>query len=141
MCECVRTIGLESWPMCECVRTMGLECVNVCGLVVTCSEGGNGQCVSVSVQWGWSVCMYVVWCGAHACVYVSCAYLQSTAIIILRREEYVGKTVMVMEVPPCRGKEGEEDQRGGGWITSRTTCPRGNCQGNKRNTELNGGAS
>ena len=46
--------------------------------------------------------MYVVWCGAHACVYVSCAYLQSTAIIILRREEYVGKTVMVMEVPGKR---------------------------------------
>ena len=28
----------------------------------------------------------------------------------------------------CRGKEGEEDQRGGGWITPRTTCRRENCQ-------------
>ncbi len=42
---------------------------------------------------------------------------------VLRREdEYVGKRVIVMEVP---GKEGEEDRSGGGWITSGTTCRRG----------------
>ena len=46
---------------------------------------------------------------------------------VLRREEkYVGKRVMVMEVP---GKEGEEDESGGGWITSRTTCRRENTMG------------
>ena len=44
---------------------------------------------------------------------------------VLRREdEYVGNRVMAMEV---RGKEGEEDQSGGGWIASGTTCPRENC--------------
>ncbi len=45
---------------------------------------------------------------------------------VLRREdEYVGKRVMGMEVT---GKEGEEDQSGGGWITSGTTCRRGGCR-------------
>ena len=34
--------------------------------------------------------------------------------VLGREEEYVGKRVMVMEVP---GEEGEEDQSGGGWIT------------------------
>ena len=29
----------------------------------------------------------------------------------------------------CRGKEGEEDRSGGGWITSGTTCRRESCQG------------
>ena len=49
---------------------------------------------------------------------------------VLRREdEYVGKRVMVMEVP---WKEEEEDQSGGGRITSRTTYRRENCQGRKR---------
>ena len=33
--------------------------------------------------------------------------------VLRREEEYVCKRVMVMEVP---GKEGEEDQSGGGWI-------------------------
>ena len=42
-----------------------------------------------------------------------------------REEEYVG----------------EEDQIGGGWITSRMTCRRENCQGRKRKTEFNGGVS
>ena len=36
--------------------------------------------------------------------------------VLRREEEYVGKRVM--EVP---GKEGEEDQSGGGWIASGTT--------------------
>ena len=55
-----------------------------------------------------------------------------------REEEYVG-----MAPPPrrCQGKEGEEDQSGSGWITSRTICRRGNCQGRKRKTEFNGGVS
>ena len=36
--------------------------------------------------------------------------------MVLRREdEYVGKRVMAIEY---RGKEGEEDQSGGGWIAS-----------------------
>ncbi len=58
--------------------------------------------------------------------------------VLRREEECVGKRVMVMEVP---GKEGEEDQSGGGWITSRTTCWRENCQGRTRKTGLNGGVS
>ena len=37
---------------------------------------------------------------------------------------------MMMEVPGTPGtggkKEGEEDQNGGGWITSRTSCRRDN---------------
>ena len=45
---------------------------------------------------------------------------------------------MLIDVP---GKEGEEHQRGGGWITSRTTCRRENCQGRKLKTEFNGGVS
>ena len=58
---------------------------------------------------------------------------------VLRREdEYVGKKVMAMEVP---GKVGEEDQSGGGWIASGTTCRRDNCQGRTRKTGLNGGVS
>ena len=58
---------------------------------------------------------------------------------VLRREdEYVGKRVVAMEVP---GKEGEEDQSGGGWIASGTTCQRENCQGRTRKTGLNGGVS
>ena len=44
----------------------------------------------------------------------------------------------VMEVP---GKEGEEDQSGGGWITPGMTCRRTNCQGRKRKTGLNRGVS
>ena len=59
--------------------------------------------------------------------------------VLRREEEYVGKRVMVMEVP---GKEGEEDQTGGGWKTSRTIYRRENyCQGRKRKTEFNGGVS
>ena len=58
---------------------------------------------------------------------------------VLRREdEYVGKRVMVME---CRGKEGEEDQSGGGWIASGTTCRSENCPGRMRKNGLNGGVS
>ena len=58
---------------------------------------------------------------------------------VLRREdEYVGKRVMAMEVP---GKEGEEDQSGGGWIASGTTCRRENYQGRTRKTGLCGGVS
>ena len=53
---------------------------------------------------------------------------------VLRREEEYD----VMEVPR---KEGEEDQSGGGWITSGTTCWRYNCQGRKRKIEFNGGVS
>ena len=45
---------------------------------------------------------------------------------------------MAMEVP---GKEGEEDQSGGGWIASGTTCPRENCPGWTLKTELDGGVS
>ena len=41
----------------------------------------------------------------------------------------------------CRGKEGEEDRSGGGWIISGTNCRRENCQGRKRKTGLNGGDS
>ena len=58
---------------------------------------------------------------------------------VLRREDgYVGKRVMVME---GRGKEGEEDQSGGGWIASGMTCRRENCRGRTRKTGLNGGIS
>ena len=39
------------------------------------------------------------------------------------------------------GKEGEENQSGGGWITSKTTCRRDNCQGRKLKTEVSGGVS
>ena len=53
--------------------------------------------------------------------------------VLRREEEYEGKRVMDLEVP---GK-GEEDQSGGGWITSRKTCRRENCQGRKRKTEFN----
>ena len=55
-----------------------------------------------------------------------------------RKDEYVGKRVMVMEVP---GEGGEEHQSGGGWITSGTTCQRDKCQERKRKTEFNGGVS
>ena len=54
-----------------------------------------------------------------------------------REDEYVGKRVMGMEVP---GKEGEEDQSGGGWIASGTTCWRG-CQRRTRKTGLDEGVS
>ena len=58
---------------------------------------------------------------------------------VLRREDkYVGKRVVVMEVP---GKEEGKDQSGGGWIASGTTCRRENCQGRTRKTVLNGGVS
>ncbi len=53
--------------------------------------------------------------------------------VLRREEEYVGRRVMVMEVP---GKEGEEDQSGGGWITSGTTCRRGGCRRRTRKTGL-----
>ena len=39
------------------------------------------------------------------------------------------------------GEKGEDDQSGGGWITSRKTCRRENCQRRKCNTEFNGGVS
>ena len=55
-----------------------------------------------------------------------------------REDEYVGKRVMAMEVP---GTEGEEDQSGGGWIASGTTCRRENCPGRTHKTGLNGGVS
>ena len=45
-----------------------------------------------------------------------------------REEEYVGKRVMVMEVP---GKRTREDRSGDGWITSKTTCRRESCQWRK----------
>ena len=58
---------------------------------------------------------------------------------VLRREdEYVGKRVVGWR---CRGKEGEEDQSGGGWIASGTTCRKENCQGRTRKTGLDGGVS
>ena len=40
-----------------------------------------------------------------------------------------------------KGKEGEEDQSGGGWIALGTTCRRENCQGRTRKTGLDGGVS
>ena len=53
---------------------------------------------------------------------------------VLRREdEYVGKRVMGWR---CRGKEGEEDQSGGGWIPSGTTCQRKNYHNNNNNSCL-----
>ena len=36
----------------------------------------------------------------------------------------------------CRGKEGEEDQSGGGWIASGMTCSREYCPGRTLKTEL-----
>ena len=45
---------------------------------------------------------------------------------------------MVMEVP---GKEGEEGQSAGGWLISRNTRRRENCQGRKNKTEFNEGVS
>ena len=57
--------------------------------------------------------------------------------VLRREEEYVGKKVMVMEVP---GERRGRPKRGG-WITSRTTCQRENCQGRTHKTELNGGVS
>ena len=44
---------------------------------------------------------------------------------------------MVMEVPGKR----EEARSGGGWITSRTTSRRENCQGRKRKTGISEGGS
>ena len=43
----------------------------------------------------------------------------------------------------CRGKEGDEDQSGGGsgWIVSGTTCRRENYPERTRKTGLNGGVS
>ena len=41
----------------------------------------------------------------------------------------------------CRGKEGEEDQSGGGWIASGTSCRRNNYQGRTHKTGLDGGVS
>ena len=58
--------------------------------------------------------------------------------VLKREDEYVGKRVMGAEV---RGNQGEEDQSGGGWITSGTTCPRENCPGRTLKTELDGGVS
>ena len=58
--------------------------------------------------------------------------------VSIREDEYVGKRVMGMEVP---GKEGEEDQSGGGWIASGTTCRRAGCQRRTRKTGLDGGVS
>ena len=56
---------------------------------------------------------------------------------VLRREDkYVGKRVM-----GCRGKDGEEDQSGGGWIASGTTCRRENWQGRTCKTGIDGGIS
>ena len=62
---------------------------------------------------------------------------------VLRREdECVGKRVMGMDDHwRCRGKEGEEDQNGSGWIASGTTCGRENCQGRTRKTGLDVGVS
>ena len=46
-----------------------------------------------------------------------------------------------------RGQESDgdgdagENRSGGGWITSKTTCRRENCQGRMRKTGLNGGVS
>ena len=55
---------------------------------------------------------------------------------VLRREdEYVGKS------DGDRGKEGEEDQSGSGWIASGTTCRIDNCQGRTCKTGLDGGVS
>ena len=46
--------------------------------------------------------------------------------VLRREEEYEGKRVMVMEVPGENKRD--EDQSGSGWITSRITCRRENCQ-------------
>ena len=54
--------------------------------------------------------------------------------IRIRREESDGDW-------RCRGKEGEEDQSGGGWIAPGTTCQRGDCQRRTRKTGLDGGVS
>ena len=51
--------------------------------------------------------------------------------VLGREEQYVGKRVVAMEVS---GKEGEEDQRGDGWIESGTTCRGENWQGRMRKT-------
>ena len=49
-----------------------------------------------------------------------------TGHVLRREEEYVEKRAMVMEVP---GKRRRARLNRGGWITSRTTCWRENCQG------------
>ena len=58
--------------------------------------------------------------------------------VLRREEEYVGKRVMGWRY---RGNEGEEDQSGGGWIASGTTCRIGSCQGRTGKTGLDGGVS
>ena len=54
--------------------------------------------------------------------------------VLRREEEYVG------DVDGGAGEK-KEDRSGGGWITSRTTCQRENCQGRTHKTVLNGGIS
>ena len=59
-----------------------------------------------------------------------------------REDEYVGKRVMGMEVPgEKKERKSQEDQSGGGWIASGTTCRRGGCQRRTRKTGLDGGVS
>ena len=53
--------------------------------------------------------------------------------VLGREDEYVGKRMVVMEVP---GKRRRGRPKGGGWITSRTICRREKCQ--KHKTGLNG---
>ena len=58
---------------------------------------------------------------------------------LLRREEdYVGKRVIMMEVP---GGDAEEVPSGSGWVTSGTTCRKEDCKGMKHNARLTGSVS
>ena len=62
----------------------------------------------------------------------SCFYIiDFTNASFFGEEEHEGTIVMVVEV---QGKEGEEDQSGGGWITSGTTCRKENYQERKLKT-------
>ena len=53
------------------------------------------------------------------------------------RNERIRGTTKVGEI----SKKVQEDQIGGGWIASGTTCQKENCQGRTHKTGLNGGVS
>ena len=57
--------------------------------------------------------------------------------VLRSEEEYVGKRVMVMEVPEKRRRVRPKRR----WLDNIKTLCRENCQGRKRKTEFNGGDS
>ena len=61
--------------------------------------------------------------------------------VLRREEEYVGNRVIVMDVPGKRSRGRSKLRWLPGWITSRTTCWRENCEKRMRKPEFNGGVS